>query len=507
MKRLTLAGIAAGVLALGLTLGGVRTAAVAKPSSTPSPAPMPTATPVPPQVLIPQLEAQLKKNPNDRDAAVQLAGEFLTIGHPEAVVPITEQLLKNGDKTAQVYYIDGLAQEQLGNASQATADLQSASDLEPTNADVLAQLTQIYVKENDFPDAERVAQRSITFNKTQPGPYVQLGDVYAAEQKWDQARTQFEAAFKLDGKDVSPLLAEAQTYIDQNSDSNALAVVQRAIAADPKNIQVLIFRGDVYARMKEPQQAALAYDDAMDATTDPAVQAGIMVHKAQMYAAAGDQKNAQATFAAAESRYPKDSAVFTAYGEYWIGQKNERNAESQWLAALKVDKSDVNALLDLARLKVSQHRMTDAVGYLKQLTNVAPSAQSFAMLGQAEVSMRDYQGAKKACTQSFQIQQDPQTLACIAGSDFSMRDYKEAASIFDVLDGHVKPFMDHSPQLLYMAANSYERTNQNGKAVDAYRRLLKTLKPGSPPYKTTEAAIRKLQSRPKPAHKSAVRKK
>ena len=503
MKRLVLAGLAAASITAALTFGGVRTPAFAKPSATPTPAPMPTATPVPPQILIPQLEAQLKKNPNDRDAAVELAGEFLQIGHPEAVLPITQQLLKNGDKTAQVYYIDGLAQEELGNAGPATSDLQSASDLEPTNADVLAQLTQLYVKENDFSDAERVAQRSITFNKDQADPYVELGDVYAGEQKWDQARAQFELAYKADPKSVAPLLSEAQTYIDQNSDADALQVIARAIAADPKNVKVLVSRGDVYARMKEPAQAALAYDDAIDATTDPGTQAGIMVHKAQMYAQAGDQKSAQATFQAAEARFPTDSVVFTAYGEYWISQHDQNRAQNEWLSALRVDKSDVSALLDLARLRVAQHRMTDAVGYLKQLTAVAPSAQSFAMLGQAEVSMRDYSGAKDACTRSFQIEQNPETLACVAGSDFSMRNYKEAATIFDVLDGRVKPFMNSNPQLLFMAATAYEHTNQNGKAVDAYRRLLKTLKPGSPPYKTTQEAIRHLQGE----HHSAPSKK
>lgn len=453
---------------------------------------MPTATPEPANIAIPRLEQKLKANPNDRQAMSALASEFLQIGHPEAALPITQHLLQLGEKTPQVYYLDGTAQESLGNVPAATTDLENASDLDPTNIGVLAQLADLYIRENRMQDAERIANRAVTFNKTVPQAYTTLGSVYASEEKWDQARQEFEHAYALNPKDVSPLIQEAQTWVSQKTLPNALAVINRAITADPTNVQILVFRGDIYAKQHNLAQAASAYADAMAAASTDAQKAGVEVHEAQTYAAANQQAQAQSTFQTAIRQFPAITGIRTAFGEYWLALHQPQRAQQQFTDALRVDKSDVSALLDMARLKMSQNRISDAIGYLKQLTAVAPSAQSYGMLGQAYVENHDFKNAKDACGRSFQMQRTPDTLGCIAGSDFSLKNYKEAAQIFDVLDKDVAAYMNANPQLLYMAATSYTQTNQKGKAVGAYKRLLKDMKPGTKQYKTIQTQMASL---------------
>jgi len=470
----------------------------ASPTATPSatPLPMPTATPEPPNIAIPRLEQKLKDNPNDRQAMTDLATEFLGINQPQATLALTQRLMQLGTKTAQVLYLDGSAQQAVGNSQAALADFEQASNLEPTNLAVLGALSDQYMKANRPQDAERVALRAVTFNKDQPRAYVTLGVVYAGEQKWDDARKQFEAAYALDPKDVTPLMQEAQTWVMQNTIPNALAVIDRAIAADPKNVQVLVFRAELYAKQNDIAKSSSAYDDAAAAATNDAEKASVMVRKALMYSAAKKQKDAQATFDAAIKQYPQIGALHTAYGEYFLSQNNRGRAEQELQAALKVDKTDVNALADLAQLKQAQNRPLDAIGYVKRITDVAPSAQSFAMLGQLYVSQHDYKKAKDACMKSFQIDRTPDTLGCIAGSDYSLKNYKEAAQIFDVLNGSIKQYMDRNPQLLYMAGVSYTQTNQKPKAVDSYKRLLKIMKPGTKEYKRIQSEIAQLSKTP-----------
>lgn len=479
---------------------GGKPAATATPAATP--APLPTASPEPPNIAIPRLLEKLKSNPNDTQAMIALAGEYLSINHPEAAVPVTQHLLQGGTKTAQVYYLDGSAQEALGNANAAIADLEAASNLEPTNIAVLATLADLYVRTNRLADADRIANRAVTFNKDDPKAYETLAGVYASEQKWDDARTQFEKAYSLDPKDISPLMSEAQTWVSQNTIPNALQVIDRAIAADPKNVQALVFRADLYAKQNNLPQAAQAYDDAAAAATTDSEKADVLVRKASMYAQAKQNAQAQAVFDAAIKQFPDVPSLHTAYGEYFLAQKDQRRGEQELLAAVKGDRTDVEALSDLAQLKQSQGRTLDAIGYLKQISDVAPSAQTFAILGQAYVSIHDYNKARDACGKSFEIQRNPDTLGCVAGSDYSLKNYKEAAQIFDVLDKDVRPYMDHNPQLLYMAADSYAHLNQKPKAVTTYKRLLKMMKPGSKPYKQIQAQIADLSKSPPPAKKS-----
>ncbi len=259
-----------------------------------------------------------------------------------------------------------------------------------------------------------------------------------------------------------------------------------------------MYRADLYAKQHNYAKSASAYDDAVAAATSDTQKASVLVRKALMYAGAQQQQNAQATFDGAIKQFPSIGSLHTAYGEYFLQQRNQRRGEQELLTALRVDRTDVTALMDLAQLKESQGRMLDAIGYLKQLTNVAPSAQTFALLGQAYVSTHDYTRAKDACSKSFQIDRTPDTLGCIAGSDYSMKNYKEAAQIFDALNNAIKPYMDRNPQLLYMAGDSYTHTNQKSKAIDAYKRLLKIMRPGTKEYKQIKSQIADLSKAPPP---------
>ncbi|MDQ2663748.1 MAG: tetratricopeptide repeat protein [Candidatus Eremiobacteraeota bacterium] len=499
MKRPALFVFAVTAFGLGLAFGPNRTEA-ARPKATPAPsaapAALPTATPEPPQIAIPRLQAALKANPNDRQALAQLAVQYLGLGHPELVLPLTQRLIQLGEKTAQVYFYQGSAEESLGNVKGAVSDLESASNLDPTNVGVLSTLAQLYLRVNRASDAERVANRAVTFNKTVPSAYTVLGVVYASEQKWDQARSEFEQAYALDNKDVSPLLQEAQTYASQKALTSALPVVERAIAADPKNVQALVFKADLLAQQNQLPQASQAYDDAIAASLESQQKVGILVRKAAMYVTAKQPAQAEAVFASAIASYPTEAGAHVAFGEYYLQSKQTAKGTAQLQAALQVNRNEPSALLDLAQISLAAGKAPAAVGYLRQLTGAAPSAQSFALLGQAYLAEHNFTGAKDACGKSFQIQRSPDTLGCVAGSDFSLKNYREAAAIFDVLNNGVKGYLDRQPQLMYMAAKSYAQTNQRAKAIDSYKRLLRAIRPGTKEYKQVQHIITALQSKP-----------
>ncbi len=508
MKPILLVALFVAALGSALAFSGgsaratlIAARATATPS--PTPAPLPTASPEPPQIAIPRLQARLKANPNDRDAMIELAGQFLGLGSPQAAqaaLQLTQHVMQLGTKTAQVYFLDGSAQQAAGNLPAATADLEAASNLEPTNLTILAQLAQLYLRSTPprYADAERIANRAVTFNKAEPSSYVTLGIVLAAEQKWDDARKQFEQAYALDTKDISPLIQEAQTWVAQNTLPNALTAIDRAIAADPKNVRALVFRAGVLAKQNNIAASAQAFDDAVAASTNDYEKAGIVVQKALMYSAAKQPGQAQATFETAFRQYPSISTLHTAYGEYWMANRQPGRAEQQFTQAVRVDKNDTSALIDLAQLKMGQNKPSDAARYLKQLAEAAPSAQTFALLGQAYVSSHQYPAARMACAQSFQMARNPDTLACIAGSDYSMKNYKEAASLFTILDTQLKNYIAQHPDYLYMMGVSYQQTKQPARACSSYRRLLKMMKAGTKEYKQIGAKAAALC---KPAQK------
>ena len=464
----------------------------AAPAASPTPAAAPTSTPEPPDKAIPRLLANLKANPNDRDSLVQLAEQYLSIGRPELSLPLTQKLLALGSRTAQTYYFDGYANEQLGRVPQAVADYEQAANLDPTNIGVLGALTQVYLKTNRVADAERIAKRAVTFNKTDRRAYINYGLVLATENKFDDARAQLEAAYAMDKTDVTPLLQIGQTYVSQNALPNAITAINRAITADPKNAQAYVFKADVYAKQHDVVNALAAYEQAVQNAADDDQRAGIIDREATFLA--GEKKNteAQAAFQRAIDRYPTVLAAHLTYGDYWNSQNQMANAVSEWTAALGPNKDNPAALIRLGSYNLRTGRTQQALDYLKTLTQTAPDQQSFNMLGQAYTYSHDYARAKDACRQSYQMQPNPAALGCIAGADFELKNFKESAAIFDVLDSRVRGYLDQNGQLLFIAGKVYERTNQKGKAVAEYKRLLALVRPGTPAYKQVQQSIKDL---------------
>jgi tetratricopeptide (TPR) repeat protein len=487
---LVAAGCAIGVAATTPTaqaglFGGKK---AATPSPSPSPSALPTASPEPPSIAIPRLMAKLKANPNDQLAMAQLAAEYLQVSRPDITLQYTQHLLQMGDKTAQVYYYDGFAEEQLGNASAATYDLEQASNLDPTNFGVLAQLSDVYIRTNRFSDAERVAKRAVTFNKNEPAALLTLGSVYASEQHYDDARAEFEAAYALNTKDTAPLFQIATTYAQQDNIPMALQTIQRALVVDPRNVQALVFKADLYAKQHDDAHAIEAYDDAVVAAPTDDEKVAIMIRKAGYFVQ--EKKDAQgvAIFQQMVTQFPKVPAGFVAYGGYLAAQRQYVQAVLQWQAALALDPNNSGALMGLGEVSMQAGRLSDSVNYLKRYTQVSPDAQGFALLGQAYSREHDYSGARDACGRSFEIQRSPETLSCVAGADFELRNYKEASQIFDALDRAAKGFLDQNPQLLYIAAKSYAGSNQCSKAAATYKRLLPMMKKGTKDYDNVRQA-------------------
>ncbi len=480
MKRfalVTLLALAGGLAALtaaspnaqaGLFGGGKS----ATPTPSPLPSALPTASPEPPSVAIPRLRAKLQANPNDQQAMTELAGEFLQINRPDLTVQITQHLLQMGAKNAQVYYFDGFAQQQLGNVQASIYDLEQASNLDPTNLAVLAQLADAYLRTNRPADAERVAKRAVTFNPKQSGALMALGSVYAAEQKFDDARAQFEAALALDPKDPAPIFQISTTYVDQNNLPMALTTIDRALALDPKSVQALAFKANIYARQHDDAKTSAAFDDAVVAATTDDQKVQLMLAKASYFLSEKKTQQGEAILQQVTTQFPKVAAGFVAYGDFYAATKQFPKAITEWQAALALNPDEAGALLGMGQVSMQSGKATDSINYLKHYTQVSPDAQGFALLGQAYSMTRDFNGMREACEKSFQIQRAPETLSCIAGADFELRNYKEAAQIFDVLDRAAKQYMDHDAQLLFMAAKSYQAVNQCSKSKDAYNRLL-----------------------------------
>jgi tetratricopeptide (TPR) repeat protein len=478
LAAVTLALAAAFAVQPGALAASKGTAAPATPS--PSPAPLPTASPEPPSVAIPRLESVIQKNPNDKESMADLAGYYLAVGRAPQALTLTQRLLTSGDKTAQIYYLDGTANQSLGRIKEATDDFENASNLEPTNATILVTLTNLYLQTNRPADAERVAKRATTFNKDDERAWMNYGLVLAEEKKYDDARVQFETAAKLDPKDPGPIVLEARSYTAQNAVALGLQEYDRALALNPKYPDALLGKARLYAMQHDVKNSIATYEQLLAIVPNDDEKASVVLEEFAVYRAEKMDSDANATIKRAVDTWPKLPGPHIVYGDYLNAQKDQAGAAREWNIALGPNRDNPDALQRLADLSLVQNKPQDAVGYTKRLTEISPNDPgAWLAYGQTLAFTRQWPAARDAFRHSFEVAHTPQALAGIATADYQMKNSKECAQIFDAIDKNVPIFLKQNAQLYFVMGDCYRQSGQRDKAKSAYQRLQPYLKPGS----------------------------
>lgn len=450
------------------------------PSAAPSAAPSPTAAPESLDKAIPRLEAKIKADPNDKAATTELAQDYYSANRPDLALALTQKLIAGGTKTAQIYYLDGIANNAVGREKEAIADLENASNLEPTNTAVLGALTNLYLHANRASDAERVAKRALTFNKDDKDAHINYGMVLATEQKYDDARQQFDAAAKLDPKDAHPVVLQAKTYADQNAIALAAQVFDRAVQIDPTSAEALSGKARVAAAQHNVKEAVSTLETLLKVETNDADKAAVVDEIARVYAVEKMDTEADASYRRAIADYPKVPSAHVAYGDYLAFKKDTAGAEREWTTAAGPNRDNPEALARLAEYYAGKNDIGKVIDNYKRITEVANGdPRSFLALGQAYAANKQFDKARDAFKQSYGRGHSAEALVGLAQSDYETRNYSECAQIYESLDKAAPDLTKRNPQILYVLGQCYQKSNQSSKARAAYVRFLAYTKPGS----------------------------
>ena len=472
------------------------------PTVEPSPSASPTSTPEPPDVAIPKLQARLKDNPNDREALLSLTQYYLQVGRPDLALQSDQRLQQLGVKTGQVLYLSGYANLGMGRVQQGTADLEQAANLEPTNIGVLSMLTDVYIRENRLSDAERVAKRSLTFNKDNKSAYETYGTVLEAQGKFDEARQQYETAAKMDPKDPGPILAEARSYIRQNAIALAASLFDRALAIDPNNLDALTGKAQILAQQHDVKDAVPAFEKLRSVVPTPDDKAGVMIDEARMYAAEKMDDQALATYKEALTQYPTALNVHVAYGDYLASKNDIPNAIAQWEAGLGTNRDNRESLARLGSYYGEQKDWTKATDYLKRLTEISPSdPRGWSMLGSVYAGENKWQDAHDCFRHAYDLTHAPDALKAVGQTDLNLHNYKEAQQIFEAIEKNGGDYVKQDPTIIYMLGQSYQKQGLKPQAKSAYERFLAYLKPGTQAYSEVKKMINDISTEKQPPKK------
>ena len=457
----------------------------------------------------PRLEAKIKADPSDKDSLQELAGYYLGEGRADTALALTQRLLSLGSKSAQVYYLDGIANQSLGRVKDATADFEQATNSEPTNAQILLTLTNLYLQTNRAADAERVAKRATTFNPNDKRSFENYGLVLGQEGKFDDARTQFEAAAKLDPKDPEPVVLEARSYVSQKSLALAAQDFDRALTIDPKDTDALFGKANLQAVNHDVAGSIATFEQLLAVEPNDEQRVAVLIEEERVYVTEKQNDKGLDVLKRIESTYPAVAAGHVAYGDYDAAVGKDVNAaEKEWTLALGPNRNNPDALQRLGQLAASRNRLPDAIGDFKQLTVIEPNdPRTWAILAQAYTANKQYGDARDAYRHSFELARTPQALAGLGASDLQLKNYKECGQVFSAIDHNASDYLKANPLLYYVYAKCSVANGDKPTAISAYTRFKPFVKAGSPLALEVNRALQQLSGAPPKPAATAVKPK
>jgi cellulose synthase operon protein C len=151
-----------------------------------------------------------------------------------------------------------------GDSVRAEAILSETSARAPNNADVLAALAQVRLRQQDWAGAQDVAEllkargdRSGISNEI-------LGSALLGQERFDQSIETLKSAYSETPQAVRPMYALVTAYVRSGQTDEAEAFLNSVLTANPDSAEAHVLLGSLHAMKNEPDEAVAAYETAIE---------------------------------------------------------------------------------------------------------------------------------------------------------------------------------------------------------------------------------------------------
>lgn len=369
------------------------------------------------------------KQPNDPDTHEAWANYYAAQSNLGPAMQEMQQAIALDPNRSESYLLLALMQLRANSPEQAEADFKKATEVDPKAMNAQLALGGFYQSRNRLPEAEQQYKHAIEVDPKNPGPraalvrllrqegknaeiesflqqtkkdipdnsegYRMLGDFYFATGDLDKAFAEYASLYGDHPKDPLVKRNYIQLLILKNHLDEAGKLSDQILKANPRDVDALIYRGQIQLRQNDPVGAASSLQSAL--LNDP------------------------------------DNAV----AHYQLGvafnqQRNEARAESEWREAVRIRPDLTEAQRSLAALELRRGDADALLATAQQIIASQPdSADGFLLKGIAEISRQKFSDAQQDAQQAMQrAPQSPLPYVQIGNIHLAQKQYAEAEKFY-----------------------------------------------------------------------------
>lgn len=412
--------------------------------------------------------------PQDAQVLLNLCQAYFASGQKAKGLEIAKSLSALAKDDVRAHFTLGVllaAQEQYKDAIH---ELEAADALKPGTFEILHDLGQVYLKSGDNDRALEVLNRAL---KLQPDS---VETMYLAAQAYSNEENELSGldllvkAHKLDPRNTDVIFLMARLSMKQAFYGDAIPLLEEGLKIAPKRPNLLAALGESYFMMGRVEQAKQTFQTLIE--VDPSATSYSFM--GLWYRHEGQFDEAVKYFERGLKADPHNAACLYNLG-YIATRQGRYDAGEKWLTeALAIQPDYVDALRELANLKMQQKKFAEALPILRKCAQLDPDpGPIYYRLGESERNLHQTEAAERDLKIFQTLSKNPksvpspyQHLFDYVGERASLPAQQQTQFDLAQLKQEVERHSEQ-PQNYYMLAEAYLKEGQVEDARQAIAQL------------------------------------
>ncbi|MAG50614.1 hypothetical protein CL621_03160 [archaeon] len=207
------------------------------------------------------------------------------------------------------------------------------------------ELGQEYVNQRKFDEAEEMFKKAMEIDSENDEVYVGFGVLYDIQGKGNEAEEMFKKAMEIDSRNYGAYIRLGQWYRNKIRLDEAEEMFKKAMEIDSRNYQAYVELGWNYMERRKLSEAEEMFKKAME--IDP-INHEIYAGLGKSYGDQGKFNDAEKIFEKAVEINPKNYEGYIRLGAWYTNQKNFNKAENILKKAIELEPNDDRAYSGLS---------------------------------------------------------------------------------------------------------------------------------------------------------------
>ena len=379
------------------------------------------------------------------EAHILLANSYAALDNVEQSLQEMQQALKLAPDRPRSYVNLAQLQANAKQAAAAEASFKKAIELDPKSISAFLALGNFYTRQRRWADAEQQFRKAIELEPKNPQPrgalarlyvaqgeksqaeqtlmeakralpdnsegYRMLGDFYFSLGEVDKALAEYASLYQEHPKDLRVKKNYIQLLILRNRLSEAARLNDEILKANAKDVDALVYRGQILNRQGRPNDAIPIFESALKADADNAVG---HYNLGLAFRAVGNLAQAESEFREAARLRPNMVGAQQALADLALrkGDADQLSQSAEKLIA--AEPLSPNGYILRSTARIAENDLAGAETDLKKAIEVAPqSPRGYTAMGGLRATQKRFSEAAKLYEQA--LERDPNYTDALKG--------------------------------------------------------------------------------------------